>query len=836
MQVCIAEKPSVGKEIARVLGANEQHDGYYAGNGYCVTWSFGHLCELKEPHDYDPVLKSWRFECLPIIPPKFGIKLKADGGIAKQFKTICYLFSQADAIINCGDAGQEGELIQRWIMSLASVHCPVYRLWISSLTEEAISQGFANLRPASEFDNLYAAGSARAVGDWLLGMNATRAYTLRYGGKGMVLSIGRVQTPTLGLIVQRYNEIQNFKPEKFWELKTIYRDTTFSATKGRFSSIEEGLKALEEVKSQPFVIDDVKSKKGKEAPPALFDLTSLQVECNNKFALSADETLRIAQFLYENKFTTYPRVDTRFLTDDIYDKVPSILQGLTPYANFCAPLLGGKKLPKSSKVFNNVKVTDHHAIIPTGVPPIPSMSLNEKRVYDLIARRFIANFYPDSIIQQTTVLGHSGKVPFKATGKVIEDPGWRVVYGNKYDAQSQDPNQDDNANKVMPQFTVGEQGDHKPQLQEKQTQPPKPYTEATLLRAMETAGKLVDDSEMRERMKENGIGRPSTRAAIIETLLRRRYIVKERKNLQPTLVGLQLINTIKTKILTSVELTGQWECKLRQIEQGNFSTKQFISEMSAMVYEVVGAVCNDTSATRFAPLQAEASSAAKGSRRKSAAQNAASNGSQNAQNDPNGAPKTSGSQSSAAEAQAPSLLCPKCGRPFVKGRAAWGCSGYAQGCKIVVPFEVMGKKLTPNQLSSLLTKGETPAMKGIVVNGNKCDGKIAFDPNFDLIFREKEPAKEAKPKVDISELRCPLCGAQVVQGRTAWGCMGYKTGCTFKVPFVFFTKKLTLTHLSVLIAKRKTGVMDGFATEAGVKVRGSMVLNDQGQVVLMPEQ
>ena len=649
MQVCIAEKPSVAAEIARVLGANDKRNGYYEGNGYCVTWTFGHLCELKEPQDYDPTLKRWDFQLLPIMPNRFSIKLKNDDGIKRQFKIISNLFSKADAIINCGDAGQEGELIQRWVMQLAQIHCPVYRLWISSLTEESIRDGFSQLRPGSEFDSLYAAGSARAIGDWLLGMNATRAYTLRYGARGMVLSIGRVQTPTLALIVQRYKEIANFKPEKYWELKTKYRDVTFSATSGRFDKIEDGQKALDAVKDAPFKIDDIKSKQGKEAPPALFDLTSLQVECNNKLGLSADETLRIAQSLYEGKFTTYPRVDTRFLTDDIYAKVPQILRGLTPYANFVQPLLQQKKLPKSKKVFNNLKVTDHHAIIPTGVAPRPDMRPNEKRVYDMITRRFIANFYPDSTVSLTTVLGSAASVQFKVNGKRIIEPGWRVVYGN----QKIDDDKDDQQGAVLPDFTVGEQGPHTPSLQEKQTQPPKLYTEATLLRAMETAGKQVDDGELRELMKENGIGRPSTRAAIIETLFRRKYITKERKNLLPTANGIRLIDTISIPILKSVELTGQWERKLRQIEGGQYTTGQFIDEMRQMVTDVIRIVASDFSSSRFqAPEE-----------RKPAAKD-----------------KPQRQQSTAPV----SLLCPKCSRPMLKGKSAWGCSGYKEAA--ILPF------------------------------------------------------------------------------------------------------------------------------------------------------
>lgn len=804
MKVCIAEKPSVAQEIARVLGADRRCDGYYEGAGYCVTWTFGHLCELKEPHDYDPVLKKWRFELLPILPQKFGIKLKADSGIKKQFNVIKSLYSKAECIINCGDAGQEGELIQRWVMQLAGVHCPVYRLWISSLTEEAIRDGFNSLKPATEFDSLYAAGSARAMGDWLLGMNATRAYTLRYGGRGMVLSIGRVQTPTLGLIVQRYKEIANFKPEKYWDLKTKYRDVIFSATSGKFDKIEDGQAALDKIKGAEFQIDDVKSKQGKEAPPPLFDLTSLQVECNNKLGLSADDTLRIAQSLYENKFTTYPRVDTKFLTDDIYPKVPAILKGMIPYANLTAPLLTGVKLPKSKKVFNNLKVTDHHAIIPTGTPPSPSMSINEKKVYDMIARRFIANFYPDSTVFLTTVLGSAGGVQFKVNGKRIVDPGWRAVYGN----QRIDDEKDEQGGGVLPDFTVGEHGPHEPSLQEKQTTPPKPYTEATLLRAMETAGKQVEDGELRELMKENGIGRPSTRAAIIETLFRRKYIVKERKNLQPTINGIRLIDTISSPLLKSVELTGRWERKLRQIESGEYTIGKFKDEMAAMVTEVVNIVSGDTYSARFQsqpePVVTKSAKPAK----------AASSG-----------------QPAKAPSKGKSMTCPKCNRPLLTGKAAWGCSGYKEGCFFKVPFVVFGKKLTEAQVISLTSKGETNTIKGLTVNDAKCDGKIAFDHDFNLVYKEAASRKSAD-----APLKCPLCGGEILEGRAAWGCSNYKSGCAFRIPFTFMCKKLTPTHLKVLVSKGQTAKMSGFVDEHGIQMAGQVVLTPEGQVALKREE
>ena len=580
MIVCIAEKPSVAKEIADILGARNRHEGYIEGNGYQVTWTFGHLCTLKEPHEYTPTWKSWSLGSLPMIPPRFGIKLIADPGIEKQFKVIQQLMEKAELIINCGDAGQEGELIQRWVMQKAGAKCPVKRLWISSLTEESIREGFNNLIDQSEKQPLYEAGLSRAIGDWLLGMNATRLYTLKYGQNRQVLSIGRVQTPTLALIVNRQLEIENFKPEPYWELKTVYRDTTFSATKGKFTSKEEGMEFLETVKTASFTVTDVSAKKGTEAPPRLFDLTSLQVECNKKYGYSADDTLRLIQSLYEKKITTYPRVDTTFLSDDIYPKCPAILKGLRDYATLTT-LLEGKKLIKSKKVFDSSKVTDHHAIIPTGVHP-QNLTDMEKRVFDLVARRFIAAFYPDCKFSTTTVLGEVEKIEFKVTGKQITDPGWRIIFGQP----SPDEKQDDEE-RTLPLFTVGESGPHTPDLNEKWTQPPKPYTEATLLRAMETAGKLVDNDELRDALKENGIGRPSTRAAIIETLFKRRYIRKERKNLIATPTGVELIQLIHEELLKSAELTGIWEKKLREIERRNYDVRTFLDELKQMVSEIV---------------------------------------------------------------------------------------------------------------------------------------------------------------------------------------------------------------------------------------------------------
>ena len=592
MKVCIAEKPSVAREIAEVLGATEKKNGYIEGNGYQVTWTFGHLCTLKEPHDYTPDWKRWSLSSLPMVPPRFGIKLISNPTYEQQFKIIEGLMQKAEMIINCGDAGQEGELIQRWVMQKAGAKCPVYRLWISSLTEEAIREGFQKLKEQAEFNRLYEAGLSRAIGDWLLGMNATRLYTLRYGQNKQVLSIGRVQTPTLALIVNRQEEIENFKPEPYWELKTVYRDVTFSATKGKFTQKEEGEKFLETVRTSDFTVTDVSTKKGKEYAPRLFDLTSLQVECNKKYAFTADDTLKLIQSLYEKKVTTYPRVDTTFLSDDIYPKVPNTLNGLVDYSELVAPLKG-IKLPKSKRVFDNSKVTDHHAIIPTGVPA-RNLSDNERKVYDLVARRFIAAFYPDCEISTTTVLGKVEKVEFKVTGKQILKPGWRVVFGADQKDTDADPNQQDEE-KVLPDFVIGESGPHQPLLKETWTTPPKPYTEATLLRAMETAGKLVDNDELRDALKENGIGRPSTRAAIIETLFKRNYIRKERKSLFPTATGTELIHVIQEELLKSAELTGLWEKKLRQIEKGSYEARTFLEELKQMVNQIVINVLSDQS-------------------------------------------------------------------------------------------------------------------------------------------------------------------------------------------------------------------------------------------------
>ena len=602
MIVCIAEKPSVAREIADVLGAKTKREGYIEGNGYQVTWTFGHLCTLKEPHDYFPQWKAWSLAALPMVPPRFGIKLIDNDGIRKQFGIIEGLMQHADMIINCGDAGQEGELIQRWVMQKAAATCPVKRLWISSLTEEAIREGFNALHEASEYQRLYEAGLCRAIGDWLLGMNATRLYTLKYGQNHQVLSVGRVQTPTLALIVRRYEEIANFVPEQYWELKTTYRDTVFNATRGRLKSQEEGQKLIDSIRDVPFTVTDVTQKEGREAPPRLLDLTSLQVECNKKFGFSADTTLNLIQALYEKKVTTYPRVDTTFLPDDVYPKCRTILNGLADYQSLLAPLRG-KPLKKSKKVFDNSKVTDHHAIIPTGVNPT-SLSDMERKVFDLVARHFIAVFFPDCHFATTTVLGRAGDIEFKTSGKTILDPGWRAVMDDPKETKETKDAKDtketnDAPERVLPLFTPGESGPHVPDLQEKWTQPPKPYTEATLLRAMETAGKTVEDDELRDALKENGIGRPSTRAAIIETLFKRKYIERERKSLQPTQTGIELIHIIHEEVLKSAELTGIWEKHLRDIERGTYVPQQFLDELKEMLSGIIAQVLNDTSNRRI---------------------------------------------------------------------------------------------------------------------------------------------------------------------------------------------------------------------------------------------
>ncbi len=694
MIVCIAEKPSVAKDIARILGANSAHEGYMEGNGYQVTWTFGHLCTLKEPDDYTPLWKRWSLGALPMIPQRFGIKLINDKGVERQFAVIERLMQKADSIVNCGDAGQEGELIQRWVMQKAKATCKVRRLWISSMTDEAIQEGFRTLKDQDAYQPLYLAGLSRAIGDWLLGMNATRLYTLKYGQNRQVLSIGRVQTPTLALIVGRQKEIENFKPEPYWILSTAYRDTVFSATKGKFTAKEEGERFLDTITGKPFTVTAVQKKNGAESPPHLYDLTSLQVDCNRKFSMSAEMTLNVIQSLYERKLTTYPRVDTQYLSDDIYPKCPATLAGLRGYEQLTQPL-AGKKLPKTKKVFDTSKVTDHHAIIPTGQPAM-NLSDMERNVYDLIARRFISVFYPDCKFATTTVTGKVDEIEFKVTGKAILSPGWRTVYAkdrqtadDEVGRKDEEEGRKDDEERTLPQFTEGESGPHVPSLTEKWTTPPKFYTEATLLRAMETAGKFVENEELRAALKENGIGRPSSRAGIIETLFKRHYIKRERKNLIATPTGIELIGTIKEELLKSCELTGIWEKKLRDIEHQRYDAGQFIDELKQQITDIVRDVLADNSNRHVALTTEEdmkkkmAPKVAQAPKPKTPAK-----------------PKPQTPEKPKSETSAPTLRqqkaddsivgtpCPVCGKgTVVKGKTAYGCSRWREGCTFRQPFK-----------------------------------------------------------------------------------------------------------------------------------------------------
>lgn len=702
MIVCIAEKPSVAKDIARILGATTSHNGYMEGNGFQVTWTFGHLCTLKEPNDYTEHWKHWSLSALPMIPPRFGIKLIDDDGIKRQFSVIERLMQAADCIVNCGDAGQEGELIQRWVMQKAQAKCPVKRLWISSMTDEAIREGFNSLKDQSEYQPLYVAGLSRAIGDWLLGMNATRLYTLKYGQNRQVLSIGRVQTPTLALIVNRQKEIDSFVPEPYWVLSTIYRDTLFTATKGKFTTKEEGEQAFATIADKPFEVTGVSKKNGNEAPPRLFDLTSLQVECNRKFSYSAETTLNLIQSLYERKLTTYPRVDTQFLSDDIYPKCAGILTGMRGYEQYIQPL-AGKKLPKSKRVFDTSKVTDHHAIIPTGVPA-SALSDMERNVYDLIARRFIAVFYPDCKFATTTVLGKVEDVEFKVSGKEILEPGWRTIYAqqpshpnnpstpqplNPQPSSSEDDDKQDEE-RTLPTFVKGESGPHTPTLTEKWTTPPKYYTEATLLRAMETAGKFVDDETLRAALKENGIGRPSSRAGIIETLFKRHYIRRERKNLIATATGIELIDIIHEELLKSCELTGIWEKKLRDIEHKKYEAADFINELKQQVTEIVYDVLRDNSNRRVTITTDEDLKKAKKKKaaapKKAAAKSAATSSTASTKNAAT-SPQPATSEPSADDSII-GTTCPVCGKgTIIKGKTAYGCSNWKNGCTYRVAFK-----------------------------------------------------------------------------------------------------------------------------------------------------
>lgn len=751
MKVCIAEKPSVAKEIASVLGANVRCDGYFEGNGYQVTWTFGHLCGLYAPHEYKPHWKSWNLDTLPMLPERFEVKVMEDKGVQKQFRTIKFLFDKADVVINCGDAGTEGELIQRWVINQAGYTGKVERLWISSLTTEAIKEGFEKLIPAEKYDNLYYAASSRAIGDWLLGMNATRLYTLKYGRDRQVLSIGRVQTPTLAMVVKRFLEIQNFKPQPYWEIQTTYRDTVFNNEQGRYLKKEDGEQTMELIKNEPLEIVSVEKKKGKEYAPKLFDLTGLQVYCNQKFGFTADETLKLTQGLYEQKVVTYPRVDTTFLPNDVYPKVRGILSKLSKYASLTAPVLAEAKIKKSTKVFNDKKVTDHHAIIPTGVE-VP-LHANAQKVYDIITRRFIAVFYPDSNVSNTTVLAEVAKIGFKTTGKEVLSEGWRVVF--KTQEQNKETLKKTDEENIMPTFVKGESGPHDPSFLEKETKPPKQYTEATLLRAMETAGKQVKDDELRDLMKENGIGRPSTRASIIETLFKRTYIERNKKQLLPTSTGIQLIGTIQNKLLKSARLTGEWEKQLKDIERGTYHAGTFIRNMKKMVDDLVVEVRLSNHKPIFIdPVSKKDTSPAK--------------------------KEIKGVVGS---------TCPKCkDGHLLKGTKAYGCSKYNDNCDFVLPFEFKGKKISDNQLLRLVSKGSTVNLKGFKTEQGKVDGAIVFNDAYKTVLKTKEPTAAKKKVSEV--LTCPKCKkGTVLKGTTAYGCSEYKSGCTFKVNFTTIKEK-----------------------------------------------
>lgn len=771
MKLCIAEKPSVAREIAQVIGANEKKIGYYEGNGYQVSWTFGHFCTLKEPHEYNPSWKPWNLSYLPILPPAYEIKLIKNKGVKEQFEIIKYLVKNCNSVINCGDAGQEGELIQRWVLEHAGNTKPIQRLWISSLTNEAIKDGFSKLKDGAELNRLYHAGKSRAIGDWVLGLNATRLYTLRYGNGKQVLSIGRVQTPTLAMIVSRQKEIENFKPSPFWVLQTEYKNTLFNAEAGKFKNVEKAREQLALIAQSEFEIVSNETKKGKESPLKLFDLTSLQVSCNNRFNLSAEETLKTIQSLYEKKLCSYPRVDTTFLPSDVYPKIDGILKGLKVYNSITLPLIG-KPIRKSKKVFNDKKVTDHHAIIPTGQNPSSGLSYNEKMVYDLITKRFIAAFYPDCTVSNTTVKGRSNTVLFKTTGKQILDLGWRIVYSKD------SSNSDDN---IMPDFVKGEKGAHKPNLDEKSTKAPSWHTEASLLRAMETAGKQVDDEEMRDLMKENGIGRPSTRAAVIETLFRRKYIIKQKKKLVATPMGVQLIDTIQNELLKSPKLTGQWEKKLRDIEQGKYNAQVFLKEMETLVTTLVKEVKNRQSVNRFGEADIKV-------RKKIDTPN-----------------------------------CPKCytGK-ILKGKTAYGCSEYKKGCHFLVQFEQFNKKLSEKQIFQLIVKKKTNWMKDFKIKESLVEGRLIINKEFkiELQFKEEET------------LKCPRCEEGIIlKGKNAYGCNRFKLGCKTIIPFEIFNKKLTNTQIKKLILKGHTQLIKGLLIN-GQKKNAKLKFNADFEVCL----
>ncbi len=731
MKTCIAEKPSVAREIAAVLGANTKREGYYEGNGYIVTYTFGHLCTLFEPNDYKPHWKKWDLNNLPMLPEKFKTKVVDNSGIKKQFSIIKELCAKATEVINCGDAGQEGELIQRWVLLQANYTGPVKRLWISSLTTEAIQDGFKNLKDAAIYDNLFYAGFSRAIGDWLLGMNATRLYTLKHGGYKQVLSIGRVQTPTLAMVVNRFVEIENFTPQPYWELQTVYKNTTFNCEEGRFLNKADGEVFAEKVQQSNFKITSISKKNGKEYAPKLFDLTGLQVYCNTKFGLSAEETLKIAQQLYEQKLVTYPRVDTTFLPNDLYPKIEGILTKLTAYQELTTPLLG-KKIKKSAKVFNDKKVTDHHAIIPTGIQT--QLGYKQQQVYNCITLRFIASFYDDCSVANTTVFGQAEAVTFKTSGKKILKKGWKVVFETDESSVT--------TKDSLPSFVEGEEGPHSPTFIEKQTKAPKQFTEATLLRAMETAGKHVDNEEMRELMKENGIGRPSTRANIIETLFKRKYIIRNKKQVLPTDTGIQLINTIQNELIKSAEMTGLWEKQLMEIEKGTYSASTFIKNMKRMVDQLVYEVRSETLQANISHQQENKPATKKNTSKKN--------------------------------------QCPKCKNgAIIKGKSAYGCSNYNNGCNFRIAFIYHNKKLPKKQVERLITKGSTINLKGFATKEGVQEGRLCLDDDYTVKFKANNK---------ISSIPCPKCKkGTILKGKTAYGCSNYKTGCDFK--YLFTTLK-----------------------------------------------
>ncbi len=773
MKVCIAEKPSVAKEIAYIIGAKTRKDGYYEGNGYQVTWTFGHFCTLLPPQDYKPQWKRWNLDTLPMLPEKFETKVMSDGGVKKQFKIIKSLFKKASLVINCGDAGTEGELIQRWVIKEAAYKGQVQRLWISSLTSEAIRKGFQELKPASDFDNLYYAASSRAIGDWLLGMNATRLYTLKYGGYKQVLSIGRVQTPTLAMLVRRHHEIENFVPQPYWELHTLYRKVTFKNTTGRFENPEQGQDLLQQITGKDLVITKVEKKDGKEYAPKLYDLTSIQVHCNNKYGYSAEKTLKVVQKLYEMKVVSYPRVDTTYLPEDIYPKIPNILKGLKNYSEYTDQILKSK-IRKSKKVFDDKKVTDHHAIIPTGEQQ--NLYGEQQQVYDMIVRRFLAVFLPDCKVAKTTVKAKVETVLFVAKGKEIIEEGWRVLFPKKDKSNEEAPDdKEKDDDKVLPSFKEGEKGPHNPSLLEKMTKAPSYYTEASLLRAMETAGKQVDDDELRELMKANGIGRPSTRANIIETLFRRKYTYRRKKQVLPTDMGIQLIDTIKNKLLTSAELTGQWEKRLKEIELGDYSPKPFIQDMKKMVDDLVKEVRLEKGVKRFAVPATKTYSKSK-RKPKSNTSKLTKKGSK----------KTSTTNIK--------MQCPKCSiGTVIKGNSRYGCTQYKSGCNFGIPFVYMGKKISDNQIKRLVEKGSTVKLKRFLTKDGKVDGTISFDNNKQLILKPSDNVttnnRPSKTKA-VEMPTCPKCKkGKLIKGKTAYGCTRWKSGCELRVTFADIKKK-----------------------------------------------